>query len=58
MENAEHLEKARERHLRCAKKTHRLKAQVAFLRAGGSRGEFARQWPSVYIEEARGHSGE
>jgi len=58
LENAEHLEKARERHLRSAKKTLRLKAQMAFLRAGGSRGDFARQWLSVFIEEARGHSGE
>ena len=58
LENDEHLEKARERHLRSAKKTLRLKAQMAFLRAGGSRGDFARQWLSVFIEEARGHSGE
>ena len=58
MENAEQIERAREQRLRSAKKTLRLKAQMAFLRAGGSRGDFARQWPSVFIEEARGHSGE
>jgi DNA-binding response OmpR family regulator len=58
MENAERIEKAREQNLRSAKKMLRLKAEMAFLRAGGSRGDFARQWPSVFIEEARGHSGE
>jgi DNA-binding response OmpR family regulator len=58
MENAEQIEKAREQRLRSAKKRLRLKAQMAFLRAGGSRGDFARQWPSVFIEEARGHSSE
>jgi len=58
MENAEQIEKAREQYLRSAKKTLRLKAQMAFLRAGGTRGDFARQWPSVFIEEARDHGGE
>jgi DNA-binding response OmpR family regulator len=58
MENAEQIEKAREQYLRSAKKTLRLKAQMAFLKAGGTRGDFARQWPFVFIEEARGHSGE
>jgi YesN/AraC family two-component response regulator len=58
MEYVEQIEKAREQNLRSAKKMLRLKAQMAFLRAGGSRGDFARQWPSVFIEEARGHSGE
>jgi DNA-binding response OmpR family regulator len=58
MENAEQMEKAKEKRLRSAKKMLRLRAQMAFLRAGGSRGDFARQWPSVFIEEARGHSSE
>ena len=58
MENAEQIEKAREQYLRSTKNTLRLKAQMAFLRAGGTRGDFARQWPSVFIQEARGHSGE
>jgi len=57
-ENAEEIRKAREQCLRSAKKTLRLKAQMAFLKAGGTRGDFARQWPFVFIEEARGHSGE
>src|SRR5262245_38204134 len=43
MENAEHLEKARERHLSCAKKTARLKAQMRFLKAGDRRGQFTGQ---------------
>jgi DNA-binding response OmpR family regulator len=58
MENAEQIEKARKQYLRSTKNTLRLKAQMAFLRAGGTRGDFARQWPSVFIQEARGHSGE
>jgi len=53
MENAERIEKAKEKRLRSEKKALRLKAQMAFLSAGGARGDFARQWPSVFIEEAR-----
>jgi len=35
----------------------RLKAEKAFLEAGGTRGEFARRWPSVFTEEMRGRGG-
>jgi DNA-binding response OmpR family regulator len=49
-ENAERMEKAKEKHLRSEKKALRLKAEIAFLRAGGTRGEFARRWPSVFID--------
>jgi DNA-binding response OmpR family regulator len=46
-------ESARERHLRAEEKMMRLKAEKAFLDAGGTRGEFARRWPSVLTEEVR-----
>ena len=49
-ENAERMEKAKENRLRSEKKALRLKAEMAFLRAGGTRGEFARRWPSVFID--------
>jgi hypothetical protein len=35
-------------------KALRLKAEMAFLAAGGARGDFAREWPSVFLEEVRG----
>jgi hypothetical protein len=49
-ENAERMAKAKEKHLRSEKKGLRLKAEMAFLKAGGARGEFARRWPSVFID--------
>jgi len=55
MENAEQLLKAKEKYLRSEKKALRLKAEMAFLSAGGTRGEFARRWPSVFIEGALRH---
>ena len=30
------------------------KAQIAFLATGGTRGDFAREWPSVFLEDVRG----
>jgi hypothetical protein len=30
----------------------RLKAKMAFLNAGGMRGDFARLWPSTYLDAA------
>jgi DNA-binding response OmpR family regulator len=54
-ENAERLENARAKYLRSREKALRLKAERAFLTAGGTRGDFARRWPSVYIEEVRNH---
>ena len=29
------------------------KAEMALLAAGGTRGEFARRWPSVFVEKVR-----
>jgi DNA-binding response OmpR family regulator len=52
-ENAERIKKAKDKHLRSEKKALRLRAERAFLNAGGTRGDFARLWPSVFIDEAR-----
>src|SRR5262245_31385957 len=54
MENAERLKKAKQKHLRAEEKVLRDKAMIAFIAAGGTRGEFAREWPSVFTEELRG----
>ena len=54
MENAERLEKAKQKRLRAEEKALRDKAQLAFLAAGGTRGDFAREWLSVLLEEVRG----
>jgi DNA-binding response OmpR family regulator len=51
--NAERVEKAKVKYLRAEEKALRLKAEMAFLAAGGTRGDFARKWPSVLIEEVR-----
>jgi len=53
-ENAERIEKAKEMSLRAKEKALRLKAEWAFLAAGGVRGDFAREWPSVFLGEVRG----
>jgi len=53
-EQAQRMKSAKDRHLRAEEKLMRLKAEKAFLDAGGTRGEFARRWPSVFIEEVRG----
>jgi len=53
-ENAERVEMAKEKSLRAKEKALRIKAEMAFLAAGGSRGNFARAWLSVFREEARG----
>jgi hypothetical protein len=47
------MECAREKRLRAQEKLMRLKAEKAFLDARGTRGEFARRWPSVLTEEVR-----
>jgi DNA-binding response OmpR family regulator len=52
-ENAERLGKAKQKLLSAKEKVLRDKAQIAFLGAGGARGEFAREWPSVLLKEAR-----
>jgi DNA-binding response OmpR family regulator len=54
-ESARRMEGAREKRLRAEEKLVRLKAEKAFLVAGGTRGEFARRWPSVFKEEMRSH---
>jgi DNA-binding response OmpR family regulator len=56
--DAERIKTAKEKCLRAEEKLIRLKAEMAFLDAGGTRGEFARRWPSVLTEEVRGrHNG-
>jgi DNA-binding response OmpR family regulator len=52
-ENAERIKSAGEKRLRAEEKVIRLKAEMAFLAAGGTRGAFARAWPSVFLEELR-----
>ena len=52
-ENAERLEKTKQKRLRAEEKMLRAMAQFAFLAAGGTRGDFARAWPSVLLEEVR-----
>jgi len=52
-ENAKRRDGASERRLRAEEKLMRLKAEKAFLNAGGTRGEFARRWPSVLTKEVR-----
>jgi DNA-binding response OmpR family regulator len=57
MENDKLKESAREKRLRAREKLMRLKAERAFLDAGGTRGEFARRWPSVLTEDVRRRGG-
>ena len=52
-ENAERIKRSRKKRLRAEEKVIRLKAEMAFLAAGGTRGAFARAWPSVFLEEVR-----
>jgi CheY-like chemotaxis protein len=52
--NAARVEKAKEKRLRSEEKALRLKAEMAYLAAGGTRGNFAREWLSVFSEEVRG----
>jgi DNA-binding response OmpR family regulator len=52
-EAGKRMETARELYLRAEEKLMRLKAERAFLDAGGTRGEFARRWPSVFIDIMR-----
>ena len=54
MECAKLMEKAKQKFLRAEEKALRVKAQIAFLAAGGTRGDFAREWPSVLLKEVRG----
>jgi DNA-binding response OmpR family regulator len=54
MESVKMMEKAKQKFLRAEEKALRVKAQIAFLAAGGTRGDFAREWPSVLLAEVRG----
>jgi len=54
-ENAQRSEAANGKRLRAEEKALRAKATLAFLAAGGTRGDFARRWPSVFVEEVRSH---
>jgi len=53
MENAARIEKAKEKLRRAEEKALRNKAQIAFLAAGGTRGNFAREWLSLFSGEVR-----
>jgi len=44
--------------LRAEEKALRAKANLAFLAAKGTRGDFARLWPSVYLREVRDRRNE
>ena len=55
-ESVERIRSARERRQRAQERMMRIKAERAFLDAGGARGEFARRWPSVLTEEVGNHS--
>ena len=48
------VKKAKEKSLRAKEEALRLRAEMAFLAAGGVRGDFAREWPSVYLGDVRG----
>ncbi|HEU0176291.1 MAG TPA: response regulator [Blastocatellia bacterium] len=49
--NIELIERAKKKYLYARVKAVRLKAEVAFIAAGGARGAFAREWLSVLLEE-------
>jgi hypothetical protein len=51
---AEQMEREMEKRQRPKEKALRDKAQIAFIAAGGAKGDFAREWPSVFLEEVRG----
>jgi hypothetical protein len=57
-ENARRYEEANGKFLRAEEKALRARAKRAFLAAMGTRGDFARLWPSVYLREVRNrHNG-
>jgi DNA-binding response OmpR family regulator len=58
MDDAEWIKQVQEKRLRSEEKALRLKAEIAFLAAMGTRGDFARLWPSVYIREVRNRHGD
>ena len=50
-ENVERIESAKKKYLYARVKAIRLRAEMAFLAAGGTRGDFAREWMPVFLEE-------
>jgi DNA-binding response OmpR family regulator len=56
LRNASLIAEARERRLRAQNKALRVKARLAFLSAGGTRGDFARQWASGFLNKVREES--
>jgi len=53
-ENVERIEGARKKYLYARVKAIRLRAEMAFLAAGGARGAFAREWLPVFLDELCG----
>jgi len=53
-ENVERIEMAKKKYLYARVKAIRLRAEMAFLAAGGARGAFAREWLPVFLEETCG----
>jgi hypothetical protein len=53
-EDVERIERAKKKYLRARVKAIRLRAEMAFLVAGGTRGAFAREWLPVFLEELCG----
>jgi len=50
-ENVELIKSAKKKYLHARMKAIRLRAEMAFLAAGGARGDFAREWLPVFLEE-------
>jgi hypothetical protein len=50
-ENVELIERAKKKYLHARVKAIRIRAEMAFLAAGGTRGAFAREWLSLFLEE-------
>ena len=50
-ENVERIDRANKKYLLARVKAIRLRAEMAFLAAGGTRGDFAREWLPVFLEE-------
>jgi two-component system, OmpR family, alkaline phosphatase synthesis response regulator PhoP len=53
-ENVERIERANKKYLYASMKAIRLRAEMAFLAAGGARGDFAREWLPVFLDEVCG----
>jgi len=53
-ENVELMGRAKNKYLNARLKAIRLRAEMVYLAAGGTRGAFAREWLSVFFEEVCG----